>query len=60
VTSDGTAITESTGSFHTGETQLGGFSVIDVADDIAAHDVATRLAVITGLPIEIRLFADRG
>ncbi|MCU1527649.1 MAG: hypothetical protein JWP75_1412 [Frondihabitans sp.] len=60
VTSDGTSITESTGSFHTGETQLGGFSVIDVPDATKAHDVATRMATITGLPIEIRLFADRG
>jgi hypothetical protein len=60
VTSDGTSITESTGSFHTGETQLGGFSVIDVPDKDSAHEVAMRMAAITGLPIEIRLFADRG
>ncbi|BDZ50057.1 hypothetical protein GCM10025867_22980 [Frondihabitans sucicola] len=39
--------------------QLGGFTVVDVADADAAREVAARLAGITGLPIEIRLFADR-
>lgn len=59
VTSDGTSIEEQPGSVLLSEVQLGGFTVVDVADADAAREVAARLACITGLPIEIRLFADR-
>lgn len=60
VTSDGTAIEEQAGSVLLSEVQLGGLTVVDLDDDGAARDIAARLAGITGLPIEIRLVADRG
>jgi hypothetical protein len=43
-----------------GPVQLGGFTVADLPDEAAAVALADRLAAITGLPIEVRLFADRG
>jgi hypothetical protein len=60
VTSDGIAIEEHEGSVLVSEVQLGGFTVVDAPDSEAARGIAARLAEITGLPIEIRLFADRG
>jgi hypothetical protein len=59
VTSDGTSIEVTPGSYLESEIQLGGFTVVDVPGDDEAHAVATRLAEITRLPIEVRLFADR-
>lgn len=60
VTSDGTSIAEQPGSVLVSEVQLGGFTIVDLDGADAAREVAARLAGITGLPIEIRLFADRG
>ncbi|RKR74576.1 YciI family protein [Frondihabitans australicus] len=59
VTSDGTSIDVTPGSYLESEIQLGGFTIVDVEDEDEAHAVATRLAEITHLPIEVRLFADR-
>lgn len=60
VTSDGTEIAMTPGAYLASEEQLGGFSVVDLDDETEAHRVATRMAEITRLPIEVRLFADRG
>lgn len=51
---------ENDGAVLPGDVQLGGFTIVDLADEDAASAVATRIAEATGLPIEIRVFADRG
>lgn len=60
VTSDGTEIAMTPGAYLASEEQLGGFSVLDLDDEADAHRVATRMAEITHLPIEVRLFAAQG
>lgn len=60
VTSDGTEIAMTPGAYLASEEQLGGFSVLDLPDETEAQRVATRMAEITRLPIEVRLFAGRG
>ncbi|AMM20481.1 hypothetical protein AX769_10390 [Frondihabitans sp. PAMC 28766] len=59
VTSDGTAIGMTPGAYLASEEQLGGFTVADLPDEASAHAIATRMAEITRLPIEVRLFAER-
>jgi hypothetical protein len=59
LTSDGTSFDERQGSFLPGDIQLGGLTIVDVADEAAARTIATRMAEITHLPIEIRRFAER-
>ena len=44
-------------NFHPGSTQLGGVTIVDLPDEASAADVARRMAAITGLPIEVRVFA---
>lgn len=60
VTSDGTVFETSPGSYVVSDEQLGGFSVVEVADEAAAEAIAVRMAEITRLPIEVRLFAAQG
>jgi hypothetical protein len=48
------------GPFAEGKEHLGGFTIITAPDLDAALGWARRYAEITGLPVEVRPFADRG
>ncbi|KHL03420.1 YciI family protein [Sinomonas humi] len=55
---NGTDVVVTDGPYVEGKEHLGGFEIIDVPDLDAALAWAGRLAEITGLPIEVRAFAD--
>ncbi|MCH6470344.1 YciI family protein [Sinomonas terrae] len=55
---NGREVVVTDGPYVEGKEHLGGFEIIDVPDLDAALTWSRRLAEITGLPIEVRAFAD--
>jgi hypothetical protein len=56
----GEEVLSTDGPYAEGKEYLGGFSIVDVPDRAAALEWGRKLTQVTGLPIEVRPFAQLG